>query len=326
MISQFLVYKSEQFNPYLNLATEKFLFENLPENTFLLYLWQNENTVVIGKNQNPWAECNCERLENEGGFIARRMSGGGAVFHDKGNLNFTFITNDGDFDILRHFEILKKSCEMCGITAEISGRNDLLTSGKKFSGNAFYHSGGKSYHHGTILLSCDKEKLSRYLTPNVEKLKAKGVKSVSSRTVNLCEINADITVEQMKKCIIIATEEMLGHKAEILPKIDAESLKKDTDLFSSWDFIFGKALPFQVSVSERLDFGVCELKLSLESGKISALRLYTDALDTTISERLEKALENSEFSLKIIKERVYNAFNNDTANELMKLIEKALVQ
>ncbi|MBQ3562520.1 MAG: lipoate--protein ligase, partial [Clostridia bacterium] len=202
MISKLLVYKASAFNPYFNLATEKILFDILPKDSLIIYLWQNENTVVIGKNQNPWAECNCELLKSEGGFVARRLSGGGAVFHDLGNLNFTFITSEENFDIKQNFEIIKTACNLCEIEAEISGRNDILVNGKKFSGNAFYHSMGKAYHHGTLLLNVDSEKLDRYLTPNAEKLKAKGVKSVKSRTVNLCDIAPHLTVEKMQNAII----------------------------------------------------------------------------------------------------------------------------
>lgn len=326
MISSLLIYTSEHLNPYINLATEKFLFENLPKNSLTLYLWQNENTVVIGKNQNPWAESNCELLKNEGGLVARRMSGGGAVFHDKGNLNFTFIADDENFDISRHLEIIKKGCAECGIEAEISGRNDILANGRKFSGNAFYHSGGRSYHHGTILISGDKEKLKRYLTPGPEKLKAKGVKSVESRTVNLCEITPDLTAEKMKNYIISAAEKELGLKAKFIPLIEDEKLQEDTRLFSSWDFIFGKALPFQVSVTDRLSFGVCELNLNLENGKISEAALFTDALDTAISEHLKRTIENCEFTLEALAKCIKKEFNETISNELIKLIEKALMQ
>lgn len=326
MISRLLIFKSEQFNPYFNLATEKYLFENLPENTLILYLWQNENTVVIGKNQNPWAECNCELLKSEGGFVARRMSGGGAVFHDTGNLNFTFLAQDENFDISRHFEIIKKGCELCGVKTEISGRNDILADGRKFSGNAFYHSGGRSYHHGTVLISGSTQKLMRYLTPHAEKLRAKGVKSVSSRTVNLCELVSDLTPEKMSKSIISAAEQTLGLKAEFITEIDADRIKTDAEMLGSWDFIFGNTLPFELTVSNRLSFGICELNLNLKNGKISDIKVYTDALDTTISERLEKALKNCEFSLKNMKESLKKAFDENVANELLVLIEKALMQ
>lgn len=326
MISRLLIYKSEQFNPYSNLAIEKYLFKNLPKNALILYLWQNQNTVVIGKNQNPWAECNCELLKSEGGFVARRLSGGGTVFHDKGNINFTFIAADENFDVKRNFEIIKKACELCGIEAEISGRNDILVSGKKFSGNAFYHSGNRSYHHGTLLLSADKEKLSRYLTPNAAKLSAKGVKSVESRTINLCELVPDLTLDKMQESILTAAEKVLSLKAENIPYITDEDIKEYADLFGSWDFIFGSSLPFKVTVSKRLEFGICELNLNLKNGKICEVKLFTDALDTTISEKLEAAITDCEFSFEKLKNRLENAFEKQILHEILTLIEKALMQ
>lgn len=326
MISKLVVYKSLDFNPYLNLAREKYLFESLPKDTLVLYLWQNQNTVVIGKNQNPWAECSCDLIKQESGFVARRLSGGGAVFHDSGNLNFTFIAADEDFNKEKNFEIIKNACNLCKIDAEISGRNDILVKGKKFSGNAFYHSGGRSYHHGTLLLSADREKLTRYLTPSAEKLSAKGVKSVKSRTVNLCDIAPDLTAQKMGGAIITAAEKLFGLKAEILKEIPAEKTKKDVDLFSNWDFIFGKTPPFTVSASMRLEFGLCELNLNLKNARICDVKLFTDALDTTLSERFEAAVTGVEFSYEKIKQKLEKTFDPQTLNELLKLIEKALMQ
>ena len=326
MISSLLIYKSEQFNPYLNLATEKYLFENLPKNALILYLWQNENTVVIGKNQNPWAECNCELLKNEGGFVMRRMSGGGAVFHDKGNQNFTFIASEENFDVSRHFEIIKKGCELCGIETELSGRNDILANGRKFSGNAFHHSGGNSYQHGTLLLSTSREKLQKYLTPNAEKLKSKGVKSVNSRTINLCEINPEITPKIMQNALIKAAEETLHLEAEFFLEIDTKKIKKDAEALSDWNFIFGNTLPFQATVSGRLSFGSAELNLSFKNGKIDNAKLFTDALDTTISEKVETALIECEFSIDAIREALEKTFESDVVSEILTLIEKALMQ
>ena len=152
MINKLKYYISTDFEPYKNLSIEKFLFDTVPEDTCILYLWQNKKTVVIGKNQNPWAECNCAVLSKDGGKIARRLSGGGAVFHDIGNLNFTFISSADNMDVQKNLKVIQRACGMAGIETEISGRNDILADGKKFSGNAFYNAKGKAYHHGTLLI------------------------------------------------------------------------------------------------------------------------------------------------------------------------------
>ena len=140
MIKKLLIYISEDYNPYENLAKEKLLLDGVTEDEMLLYLWQNKNTVVVGKNQNAYAECPVELLKKEGISLARRLSGGGAVFHDLGNLNFTFISSSENQSTENNLKIIALACKMAGIETSVSGRNDILAMGRKFSGNAFYNS------------------------------------------------------------------------------------------------------------------------------------------------------------------------------------------
>ncbi len=321
MISRLIIYKADGFNPYENLAKEKFLLDTADENSLILYLWQNENTVVIGKNQNPWAECNCTLLENEGGFVARRLSGGGAVFHDKGNLNFTFISTAENYNQDKNFEIIKTACEYAGITAEVSGRNDVLVGDKKFSGNAFYHAKGKAYHHGTILISSSPEKIERYLTPSREKLEAKGVKSVKSRVVNLSELNPDLTPEIMAEYMEKAAQNELDLAAEILPNIAQEHIENDAELFGSWDYIYGKTLPFSFKTSRRLDFGNTEININSKNGKIDDIKVYTDAMDFTLSEKIESALRGCEFKTDEIEAKLKSCLPDDYATQIANMLK-----
>ena len=165
MIRRLLVCRSGGTDPYENLALEEALLSRVGEGELILYLWQNARTVVIGRNQNPWKECRTALLAKEGGHLARRLSGGGAVFHDLGNLNFTFLMSAEDYDLPRQLTVIERACQSLGIPAQRSGRNDLLAEGRKFSGNAFYKHNGKAYHHGTLMVDVDLEKVQRYLSP-----------------------------------------------------------------------------------------------------------------------------------------------------------------
>ena len=172
---------------YLNLAAEERLFKDF-DGEPVLFLWRNHDAIVIGKWQNAWKECDVAAAERDGIKIARRLTGGGAVFHDLNNLNYTFIANEKDYDVLRQCEVVRKALLALGIKAEISGRNDLTANGLKVSGNAFRKARGKGLHHGTLLISLGGGKMEKYLRPSPLKLSAKGVDSVRSRVCALKEI------------------------------------------------------------------------------------------------------------------------------------------
>ena len=323
MIEALATYESGSFDPFLNLAMEQHLLETVASGCCLLYLWQNENTVVIGKNQNPWAECRSSLLESEGGHLARRLSGGGAVFHDLGNLNFTFLVPTEDYDLQKQQRVLLEACRSFGIPAELSGRNDLTADGRKFSGNAFYHNGPRSYHHGTLLVDVDGEKLSRYLTPAKAKLEAKGVASVRSRVVNLIELCPTLTIDGLKRALTGAFEQVYGLPSapRVLTDADRNRIAELREHYAGWAWRFGQKLPFTCRTEGRFPWGGAELQLNVDEGVIRAARLYTDAMDHGLAAEAEAALTGRSFRKEAIEPALRGSgLEADVREDLLGLI------
>lgn len=297
MIRKLRIFESAGFDPYVNLATEKYLMDTTAEDTCVLYLWQNQNTVVIGRNQNPWAECRTSLLEEEGGKLARRLSGGGAVFHDLGNLNFTFLMGKENYDLDKQLAVIQKACALAGILAEKSGRNDLLADGRKFSGNAFYQSRTHAYHHGTLMVDVDKEKLGRYLSPPKAKLEAKGVASVRSRVVNLKELAPGLTIGALKGYMAEAFCQVYGLQAEPIIPTEADLAVIDalSREYGSWEYLFGNPLPFTFEAQGHYPWGHIQFQLNAKSGIITDAKVYTDAMDWSLPEILQKILTGCRF-------------------------------
>lgn len=288
------VVKTDSTDPYKNLALEEYLLLNAGDDV-ILYLWQNRHTVVIGRNQNPWAECRTSLLNEEGGHLARRLSGGGAVYHDLGNLNFTFLCKDEHYDLQKQLSVIQEACRLCGIDATFSGRNDLLADGRKFSGNAFYHSKGFSYHHGTVLIDTDMDRLGRYLSPPKAKLEAKGVASVRSRVVNLKELSPSLTCEKMKEYMICAFEAVYGEKSLILPMPAEALLRPMAEKYASADWLYGRPMPFNCTMQAQFLWGHLQVLTQVKGGMIAEVQVYTDAMDFSIAEQLRNALTGIPF-------------------------------
>lgn len=321
MIENLLTYESGSFDPFLNLAMEQHLLETVGGGCCLLYLWQNQNTVVIGRNQNPWAECRSSLLEAEGGHLARRLSGGGAVFHDLGNLNFTFLVPSSDYDLEKQQRVLLEACRAFGIPAELSGRNDLTADGRKFSGNAFYHNGARSYHHGTLLVDVDGEKLARYLTPTKAKLETKGVASVRSRVVNLIELCPALTIDSLKKALIDAFERVYGLKSvpRILTDADRQRVTELRETYSSWAWRYGQRLPFTCRAQGRFPWGGVEIQLDVDQGTIRRAAVYSDDMDFAFPPALKTALTGCRFDRDALAARLEAVpHGGDILNLLMR--------
>lgn len=291
MIKNLQFYQGDKTNPYENLALEACFLENCPPDTCICYLWQNQKTVVIGKNQNAWRECNVDLLEAEGGYLARRLSGGGAVFHDQGNLNFSFIAPLADYSVSRQLDVICRAVERFGLQVQKSGRNDILADGRKFSGNAFQKNKYNGCHHGTLLVDTDTAQMARYLTASAEKLQAKGVSSVRSRVVNLKELCPTITVEKLSQAIFLAFEQVYGLSAQTLPPVDWETVQKKAAALSSWQWRLGKSLSFSFEISNRFFWGEILLRFSITGGRTEKVQVYSDAMDTDFIEKIPPLLQ-----------------------------------
>ena len=325
MIRHIQIFRGESTDPYYNLAVEEHLMETVPKGHCILYLWQNRSTVVIGRNQNAWKECRTTLLEREGGQLARRLSGGGAVFHDLGNLNFTFMAPSEDYDVRRRLSVVCRACQSLRIPAEPTGRNDVTAKGRKFSGNAFYRHRGRSCHHGTLLVHVDLERLSRYLSPSQAKLEAKGVNSVRSRVVNLREYCPGLTCEAMGRQMEEAFQSVYGLTAVILPRerLDAGAVEALRLRNGSREWLYGQKLPFTFSCERRFLWGDLQLQLRVEGGVVRETRVYSDAMEWEVAPTLETALQGCLFGLQPLRDRIHGLpLRTEIRRDLCRLLEE----
>ncbi|MFM2478003.1 lipoate--protein ligase [Celerinatantimonas sp. MCCC 1A17872] len=288
-MQEYRVLVSLSHDPWFNLAVEECIFRAMHHQK-ILFLWQNDNTVVIGQAQNPWKECNTRKMDEDGVKLARRSSGGGAVFHDLGNSCFTFMAAKPGYDKQVSTQIILNALSSLGLKASASGRNDLqveLAGGevRKISGSAYRETKDRGFHHGTLLLNAQLSRLGDYLNPDPKKLKSKGIKSVRSRVMNLCEINPQLDHEQVSLAIRRSFEQYYQCgpiEPEVIDKDcfpDLPGFAERFALQSSWDWNYGKAPAFSHYLNERFDWGSIELHFDVEKGHLARVKIFTDSLN-----------------------------------------------
>ena len=285
----------ESKDPYYNLAVEEYLFRHGTGDIFML--WQNEPTVVIGCNQNAYAEVDFDVLREKGIHLARRITGGGAVYHDLGNVNYTLISDraENGIDFSAFTAPVLSALATLGIKAELSGRNDLLVDGKKFSGNAQYSNGGRTLHHGTLLFDSDLEMLSHVLRPDEEKIKSKAVKSVRSRVTNLssllqknCDTGTFIALLADFVREKYAPEEIAVPVCEEIDRLCARNAS------SEWLYpARGIASAYSITRKKRYPFGTVCVSLHLGNDFLKSLTVTGDFFGTEPITALEALLENT---------------------------------
>lgn len=317
-------FESNSTDPYTNLAIESCLMRSAREGEPILYLWQNERTVVIGRNQCASAECDLARLERDGGHLARRRSGGGAVYHDLGNLNFTFVTTANEYDQAAQTDVILDAVRELGIDARRTGRNDLVVGdGRKFSGHAYYHNGQASMHHGTIMVAVDVEALGRYLTVSPLKLQAKGVRSVRSRVTNLQMLNPDITIGALKDALrsAFARSVRCPVRSEDPSVLDAAELEHERSFFASREWLFRGERMLEESRQARFGWGNVRVDFTRKDGILTDLVVFSDGLDAEGIERIAEILVGFSTSVGELEKRLLaGGFSNCIASELANLI------
>lgn len=269
-------------DPEFNLAAEEYVFDYLPKDRMYLMLWQNDNAVIIGKYQNTLAEIN-EKYVNENNVkVVRRLSGGGAVYHDMGNLNFTIITDADRSDELNFnifCEPVVQTLAKIGVHAEINGRNDITVDGRKISGNSQYIKMERVMHHGTILLNSDLDAVGRVLVPDAEKLQSKGKQSVRSRVANVSEfVPESIDIESFKTLLVNTVSEQNDVELYSLSQKDIEKINEIREnRYSKWDWNYGKSQECSFVKSGRVDgVGKIEAHITCEHSVITDISFHGD--------------------------------------------------
>ena len=303
------IYISQEVDPYFNIAAEYQLFNEADEE-MCLFLWQNQPCVVIGRNQNFYAECDMEYLNKKQILPLRRFSGGGAVFQDMGNVNFTFITKENNANPKQFIEMAQQALATMGIDSSFSGRNDLLYQGRKISGHANYTEDGNYIYHGTMMVDVDLDMLTKVLKPSFIKLDSKGIDSVRSRVINLSQINSDITDEKLKKAMIDAFKNVYGDTQPI-KYINKKNMNPAFyDKIQQAEWIFGEAPQFEIQVEKRLSEGNVTLCSQVEDGLATQIEIYTDSLShvdfTVLKEKLVGSLYDESKFFEMIDDFLSN--------------------
>ena len=289
-------YISESFDGWQNLAMDEWFLDHLSPEDMVLYFYINKNAVIIGRNQNPWKECSLSAMEADNVQLVRRITGGGAVYHDCGNLNFSFIAGEKRYDLDKQLQLILQAVSSFGIPCAFTGRNDLLADGKKFSGNAFCGRRGIRQHHGTLLLQADLDRLQKYLQVDPLKIRSKGIDSVRSRVCNLSEFTPAVHTKSMLAAIRTAYEELYGNVEEYIPSPeDLDQIRQYYEKQISWEWKMGCTMPFDVELNHRFSWGGIQLLLSLKHAVIEQVQVYTDAIDTGLSEEIANRLTGCRF-------------------------------
>lgn len=318
-------------DPMMNLAIEEYVLRNLDVNESYLLFYINKPSIIIGKNQNTAEEINTEYVEEKGIKVVRRLSGGGAVYHDLGNLNFSFITKD-DGESFHNFqkftEPVVKALKKLGINAELSGRNDILAEGKKISGNAMFSTRGRMFSHGTLMFDVNVDDVVASLKVKKDKIESKGIKSVRSRVTNIADfLENPITIEEFKSLILKYIFEDSEEVPEyVLTEEDWNKIHEiSKERYQSWDWNYGKSPKFNLQNSHRFPVGSIDIRLEVNKGRIESCKIYGDFFGVGEVAEIEELLNGVRYEREAIADAladldVTHYFGKVTKDELINLI------
>ncbi|SDN83686.1 lipoate-protein ligase A [Paenibacillus sp. yr247] len=299
-------------DPRINLAIEEYVLRHLPNQESYLLFYINEPSIIIGKNQNTLEEINPEYVKENHLHVVRRLSGGGAVYHDLGNLNFSFITQDdgNSFHNFQKFtEPVVKALRQLGVEAALTGRNDIQVGERKISGNAQFATKGRMFSHGTLLFDSEIENVVSALKVSPDKIQSKGIKSIRSRVANIVEfLEKSITIEDFRMKLL---ESIFGEEASKVPsyKLSEEDWGRIHELseerYQNWDWNYGKSPKSTVQNSKRFEgVGKLDVRLDIEEGHIHHLKIYGDFFGASDVAELEEALRGSRYEEFALRERL----------------------
>lgn len=319
-------------DPRINLAIEEYLIKSVAPKEEILFFYINKPSIIVGRNQNTIQEINVDYVQAHDIIVVRRLSGGGAVYHDLGNLNFSFIAPNtpGNFHNFRKFTqpVINVLLKM-GVPAELSGRNDITVHGKKISGNAQYVSGLRMFNHGTLLWNTDLSVIGEALRVKQAKIESKGIKSVRSRVANITEFLPENPpdIKTFRQMIIDSVHEENPLEEYVLSKADWENIHQlSRERYQNWEWNFGKSPSFGIQREIRYEGGSIEAWLDISrGGVINQVKFYGDFFGQRDVSELEAALAGSRYEPSAILERlshldVNDYFVNLTTAELLDLL------
>jgi lipoate-protein ligase A len=307
------IYQSRNYDPYWNLALEDHLLDLLPDYGRLLLLWQADHTVVLGKNQNPWKECRLDRLRADRGLLARRVSGGGAVYHDRGNLNYALFVPRSEYREETGYQLVRQALSSLGITAERMGKSSLAVGGRKVSGNAFCFRKNAVLHHGTLLVATNLDRLNRYLEVSEADIETRAIASVPAEVANLSEFEPGLTVARVAEALVHVGADLLKTEPVVRDprELHAQALHDLRHRYVSWEWCYGHTPPFTISLPKEFPWGEVTLNLSVEKGHLSAVDVESSALDGGDAGSIIGELLDCPFKESSMARRIKNSIGRD---------------